>query len=98
MNHNRRRRYNDRRANDNDRRRRSVPVSVRVSLLLVPWNFAIGRYRQISGHCRRGKSYCTGRTQDRFTNAHVPSLFVFVVPHKQRGNPFLGPRVFVSDC
>jgi hypothetical protein len=64
INHHWRRRYNDRLANhdgfgnhgtrllDNDRRRR--PVLVRVTL--IAWNVAIGSYRQIGGHCRRGKS------------------------------------------
>jgi hypothetical protein len=57
-----RRRYNDRPANhddwslllDNDRRR--CPVLVRESFAPIAWNFAIGSYRQIGGHCRRGKS------------------------------------------
>jgi hypothetical protein len=65
--HHRRRRYNDRPANhdglgndgsrflDNDRRR--SPVLVRVNFPLIAWNLAIARsYRQIGGHCRRGKS------------------------------------------
>ena len=65
LNHHWRRRYNDRPANheglgrgsqllDNDRRRR--PVRVRVNFSLIARNFAIGRYRQFGGHCRRGKS------------------------------------------
>jgi hypothetical protein len=66
INHHRRRRYNDRRANhdglgndgsrllDNDRRR--SPVLVCVKFTLIAWNFAIGSYRQIGGHSRRGKS------------------------------------------
>jgi len=66
INHHWRRRYNDRPANhdglgndgsrplDNERRR--TPVLVRVKLPLIAWNFAIARYRQIGGHCRRGKS------------------------------------------
>jgi hypothetical protein len=65
INHHRRRRYNDRPANhdglgndgsrflDNDRRRSPV----RVNFPLIAWNLAIARsYRQIGGHCRRGKS------------------------------------------
>jgi hypothetical protein len=66
INHHWRRRYNDRPANhdglgndgsrllDNDRRR--SPVLVRVNFPLIAWNFAIASYRQIGGHCRRGKS------------------------------------------
>jgi hypothetical protein len=66
INHHWRRRYNDRPANhndlgkdgsrllDNDRGR--SPVLVRVKLPLIAWNIAIARYRQIGGHCRRGKS------------------------------------------
>jgi len=62
--HHWRRHYNDRPANydglgndgsrllDNDRRRSAVLVRVP----LIAWNFAIGSYRQIGGHCRRGKS------------------------------------------
>ena len=67
INYHWRRRYNDRSANhdgfrllDNDRRRSPV---------LVAWNFAIGRYRQIGGCRWRGKSQYTCCTQDRF--AHV---------------------------
>jgi hypothetical protein len=66
INHHWRLRYNDRPANhdglgndgsrlfDNDRWR--SPVLVRVKLPLIAWNIAIARYRQIGGHCRRGKS------------------------------------------
>jgi hypothetical protein len=66
INHHWRRRYNDRPANhdglgndgsrllDNDRRR--SPVLVRENFPLIAWNFAIASYRQIGGHCRRGKS------------------------------------------
>jgi hypothetical protein len=66
FNHYARLRYNDRPANhdglgndrsrflDNDRRR--CPVFVRESFPLIAWNFAIGSYRQIGGHCRRAKT------------------------------------------
>jgi hypothetical protein len=36
---------------DNNRRRRPVHI-----LLLIAWSLAIGSYRQVSGHCWRGKS------------------------------------------
>ena len=60
LNHHRRRRYDDRPANhdrgsrllDNDGRRSPV----RRSFPLIAWNFAIRNYREIGGHCRRGKS------------------------------------------
>jgi hypothetical protein len=64
INHHWRRRYNDRPPNhdglgndgslllDNDRRR--TPVLVRMPL--IAWCFPIRSYRQIGGHCRRGKS------------------------------------------
>jgi hypothetical protein len=61
-----RRRYNDRPANHDglgndgsrllDNNRRRTPVLVRVKFPLIAWSFAIGSYRQIGGHCRRGKS------------------------------------------
>jgi hypothetical protein len=63
INHHWRPRYNDRPANhdglgndgsrllDNDRRRRH-PVLVRVNFPLIAWNFAVGSYPQIGGHCR----------------------------------------------
>jgi hypothetical protein len=82
MNHHWRRRYNDRRANehggrrflDNDGRRHSVPVR---SLPPIPWSLAIGWwYRQIGGQRRRDKSYCTGRTKDRFKHGIAPFPFV----------------------
>ena len=64
FNHHSRRRYNDGAANhedlgndgsrllDNNRRRSPVRVRPRIA-------FAVASYRQIGGHCRRGKSECT---------------------------------------
>jgi len=59
INHHWRRRYEDGPANHNgsrllDNDRRHSPVLIRVTL--IAWNVAIGSYRQIGGHCRRGKS------------------------------------------
>jgi hypothetical protein len=71
INHHRRRRYNDRPANDyrlgddrsplldNDGGRRSVIIGGSFPLIatnFAPVNFAIGSYGQIGGHGRRGKS------------------------------------------
>jgi hypothetical protein len=38
------------------KRERRSPVPVRVNFPLVAWTFAIGSYRHIGGHCRRGNS------------------------------------------
>jgi hypothetical protein len=84
------RRYNDRPANhdrgsqvlENGGRRRSVRL----------WYFAIERYRQIGGHCRRSESYCTGRTQDRLSMDAVPFLLCLFAPRTATRKSVLGPR------
>jgi hypothetical protein len=80
INHHWRRRHNDRPANydglGNDGSRlldyntRRSPILIRGPL--IAWN--LRNYRQIGGHCRRGKSKCTCCTQDRFTHGRCSLL------------------------
>lgn len=89
-------RYSDRPANDDgggrllDNHRGRRAVLVRMSFPLIGLSLAVGTYRQIGGHCWRGKSECTCRTQNRFTH-DVPSLvLVFVAHQRKRGSSLLG--------
>jgi hypothetical protein len=86
--HDSRRRYDDRATNydgvghhrsrlfDNKRRRSRVLVRSRIA-------FAVASYRQIGGHCRRGKSECTCRTQDQVAHLSAP-LLVLLSPVSRR--------------
>ena len=90
------RRYNHRPLNDDGRSRpldhdrgcRSRLICVGVSFPMVAWNFTVLRrwgYRQIGGHCWRGKSQCARHTQDRFM--HDASFVDYALSSPNKATP-----------